>query len=269
MAHDFPDFTAGVVKQATGSLTSVAHDFPDWTDGVVTVSQPTPPGADLPDWTKAVWEVTNPTPGPAAGFVSRSGGGLASGAGTVLGISPPSSEAAGNLVVAYIVSAFPTETITGPPGWTLAGSHATASLQVGVWTKALTGADTGNYDWTGTSSGLKSGFINQYAGVNTLDGYPLFADNGAAPSTAMAAPGVTPTVTTDTWLAMFAWSPYNASYTTPAGMTARGFTGAFGTAPVGASFDETLASTATTGPAVSDLNMAGQWISCSVLIGPA
>ena len=197
-----------------------------------------------------------------AAFVSSSSSALGS-SGTSLSVPAPANQAATNLLVAYIYSEFPAETITAPTGWTLAGSTAPAQGQGLVYTLALTGSSGGPYVWSGTSTGFKTAVIDQYSGTAGLDGTPAF---GAGSTNSMIAPTVTPTKTGDTWLVFYAFDTNSHTFGTPTGMTQRGGTGVVAGAPESVSFDKTLTASSATGTATSGLSGIDAWVAASVLL---
>jgi hypothetical protein len=186
----------------------------------------------------------------------------------------PSSIAAGNLLVAIVMGAQGSTTITAPAGWTQAAQENVISGpgsspgSCAVFTKTATGSEPATYTFseTGSSSSYLDAAILQYSGVSGLDGTPAFNTVTTA-ATASTAPSMTPSGATDTWVTAFCGYLGN-SFTTPAGMAAR-VNATLASVVSVYTFDEQLSSSAPTGAAASTQSASSQYVGVSLLLAPA
>jgi len=132
-----------------------------------------------------------------------------------------------NDILVAVITVRGAPTITQPAGWTLVRSDMSGTtLKQATYYRAVDGTEAASFAWTFSSTGLASGAIVAYAGVDVLNTpvRPVDTADGSA-TTSSTASIVTPSITTsvegDLLIGAFG-SATNPTFDPPSGMIEQG-----------------------------------------------
>lgn len=198
-------------------------------------------------------------------------------AATSIAITAPSGLVTGNVLVAFMYMAAPTNvTWVTPtsPAWTQLGLNTPNSNEgnTGIYLRTITGSEPGSYTWTVTSTAEQlGGIVVQLGGATGNDGSPVFGGN-ATSGTSAVAPSITPGSgnTADFWLAFFGTFD-GATVGTPTAPTGFSLVGSWVAAgdQGGYLYARQQSSSAATGTATATLGSSDTYASASALIVPS
>lgn len=112
-----------------------------------------------------------------------------------LTITKPTTIATGDVMIAHVMQANSTSSITPPSGWNVISMQGSTGIRSYIYYKAVTTSEPSSYSWTFSGSTNASGGISAYRGLNTalpiymhavrLSGCPLTGVSINVPNNAM------------------------------------------------------------------------------------